>query len=76
MDITKPSPPLMPLFDADYQFTFDELLEQLAQTKKPLSLPSIRFVLENLALGDEQISTLSSFTSDTYCRKRLFKNEC
>ncbi|PMN64428.1 cysteine dioxygenase [Enterovibrio norvegicus] len=77
MDITKPSSlPLVPLFDADYQFTFDELLAQLAQTKKPLSLPSIRFVLENLALGDEQISTLSSFTSDTYCRKRLFKNEC
>ncbi|KKD59558.1 hypothetical protein RN22_15375 [Grimontia sp. AD028] len=77
MEMTKPMPlSLTPLFDSDYQFTFDSLLDQLALTSKPLSLASIRFVLENLNLGDEQIKAMSSFTAESYCRKRLFKNEC
>ena len=42
---------------------------------KPLSLATIRFILENVDLQDDEIKSLASFDEDNYCRKRLFKNQ-
>ncbi|WP_436411398.1 cysteine dioxygenase [Vibrio coralliilyticus] len=69
------APALAALLDSDYRLNFQELMEQIKLSNKPLSLATIRFILENVVLNDTEIKALASFDEDSYCRKRLFKND-
>ncbi|WP_415674636.1 hypothetical protein [Vibrio neptunius] len=69
------APALSALLDSDYRLNFQGFIEQIKLSNKPLSLATIRFILENVALDDTEIKALSSFDQDNYCRRRLFKND-
>lgn len=69
------APVLAALIDSDYQLTYHQFLDQLRLSNKPLSLASIRFILDSVSLSEEEIKKLACFDKETYCRKRLFRNE-
>ncbi|MBU2896748.1 cysteine dioxygenase [Vibrio hepatarius] len=73
--ITDQVPALAALFDSDFRLNFQAFIEQIQLANKPLSLATIRFILEHVDLTDEEIKSLVSFDQDNYCRKRLFKNK-
>lgn len=66
---------LSELINGEYKPSFEEFIEQIHLSNKPISLASIRFILEQVELSKEKIKSLSSFDTETYCRQRLFKNE-
>jgi len=65
--------PLM--FNDEESLSYQDFIQQLEHTSKPLSISKIRYVLDNLYLSEHQIKELAEFKDETYCRKRLFKNE-
>ncbi len=73
--MTLPAPALAALLDSDFRLSFASFIEQIQLVNKPLSLATIRFILENVDLQDDEIKSLASFDEDNYCRKRLFKNQ-
>lgn len=72
---TKQDPMLAALIYSDYKLNYPEFIEQIKLVNKPLSLASIRFLLDNVDLSEKEIKALACFDQETYSRKRLFKNE-
>lgn len=68
-------PALSALLDSDYQLSFSELMQIVQLADKPLSLATIRFILESVELNKEEVESLAAFDQDNYCRKRLFRND-
>ncbi|MCL9782907.1 cysteine dioxygenase family protein [Vibrio sp. S4M6] len=67
---------VLPLMLNEHEsLTYCDFIQQLEHTTKPLSLSTIRFVLDNLYLSEHEIQELAEFKQNSYCRKRLFKNE-
>ncbi|PHZ58706.1 cysteine dioxygenase [Photobacterium leiognathi] len=66
---------LFELINADYKLNFKEFIDQIQLANRPVSLASLRFILDLVELSKEEIKSLSSFDKETYCRQRLFKNE-
>ncbi|GLT19184.1 hypothetical protein GCM10007938_29660 [Vibrio zhanjiangensis] len=73
--VASQGPALITLFDSDFGLSYQSLIEQVALIDKPLPLATIRFILESVDIKDEEIKSLASFEKDSYCRKRLFKNQ-
>lgn len=69
------APSLTALLDADYRFNYQELLAQVELADKPLSLATIRFMLEKVELNGDEIKQLAQFDQETYSRRRLFRND-
>ena len=66
--MTLPAPALAALLDSDFRLSFASFIEQIQLVNKPLSLATIRFILENVDLQDDEIKSLASFDEDNYCR--------
>ena len=49
------SPVLAALIDCDFQLNYNQFLDQLRLANKPLSLASIRFILDSVSLDGEEI---------------------
>ncbi|MGF1742576.1 cysteine dioxygenase family protein [Vibrio profundum] len=72
----KDSPSLVPFMcQHEHSLSFQELVRQLELTDQPLSVSTIRYVLENLSFTSDEINGLVEFSEDTYFRKQLFKND-
>ncbi|MFB9191133.1 cysteine dioxygenase [Vibrio ostreicida] len=69
------APALAALLDRDYRLNFQDLMEQIQLVNKPLSLATIRFILEDVDVNEREIKALASYDQQNYCRQRLFKNE-
>ncbi|MGF1832010.1 cysteine dioxygenase family protein [Photobacterium angustum] len=65
---------LKSLISNQNELSYQDIINQLAHTKKTLSKATIRYILENLYIDEKEIRSLAEFEIDTYCRKRLFKN--
>ncbi|WP_255902890.1 cysteine dioxygenase [Vibrio campbellii] len=66
---------LSELINGGYKLNFHEFIEQIQLANKPISLASIRFILDHVELTKEEIKSLASFDKETYSRQRLFKSE-
>ncbi|MGF1719721.1 cysteine dioxygenase family protein [Vibrio kyushuensis] len=66
---------LRSLIGSDDTICFDEFLVHMEAANKPLSLSTIRYLLDKVTLSNGEVKRLASFQKENYCRRRLFRSE-